>query len=85
MIRKAFALALRSLRRRAGFSQEKLALEGIDRSHVSGLERGRSDPKLSMLFRLSEFLGIPLLTLVREIERNYIKLKERDSGRSNRG
>lgn len=85
MIRKAFALTLRSLRRRAGFSQEKLALEGIDRSYVSDLERGRSDPKLTMLFRLAELFNIPLVNLIREIERNYIKLTERESRKSNNG
>lgn len=82
LIRKAFALTLRSLRRRSGFSQERLALEGIDRSHVSRLERGQSDPKLSMLFKIAELLNIPLLTLVREIERNYVRLEERDSRKS---
>lgn len=84
LILRAFALALRSLRRRAGFSQERLALEGIDRSHVSGLERGRSDPKLTMLFRLAELLNIPFLNLAREIERNYIRLMEREARKNDK-
>ena len=78
MVRKAFALALRGLRRQSGFSQEKLALEGVNRSHVSEMERGRRDPKLSMLFRLSSLLGISFMTFAREIDRHYTRLVERE-------
>lgn len=77
-LRRAFARALRSLRRRSGFTQERLALEGdIDRSYVSDLECARSEPGLTMLFRISDTLEIPLFDLAREIDRNYQHLMEK--------
>lgn len=82
LILEAFAMALRTLRKRTGLSQEKLALEGVNRSYVSDMERGRRDPRLTMMIRLCGLLNIPLLTLAREIERNYERLKEKQSGPS---
>src|SRR5262245_42646017 len=73
-VRRAFGLALRALRRRAGYSQEQLALAGISRGHISEMERGQRDPRLSMLVHLSRLLKVPLSVLVVEIERNYLRL-----------
>lgn len=78
-MKQAFAMTLRAQRRRAGFSQEKLALEGLNRGHLSELERGLHDPRLSMLFRLADLLSIDFLSLCREIERHYLRLSERDA------
>jgi transcriptional regulator with XRE-family HTH domain len=74
VVARAFGRALRSLRRRKGWSQEQLALQGISRRHVSTLERGNGDPKLGMLWHLAELLEIPPTTLMREIEREYERL-----------
>ena len=75
LVLQAFAAALRSLRQRKGLSQEKLSLEGVSRSHVSDLERGLRDPRLTMLVRLCELLGVELTAFAREIERNLVRLK----------
>lgn len=74
LVLQAFAAALRTLRKRKGFSQEKLSLEGVSRSHVSDLERGLRDPKLTMLVKLCDLLGIEFVVLAREIERNLGRL-----------
>jgi transcriptional regulator with XRE-family HTH domain len=75
--RRAFGQALRTLRKQAGLSQEQLAAEGISRGHISEMERGERDPRLSMLFRLSGLLKVPLSVLVTEIERDYLRLTDR--------
>lgn len=72
---KAFAAALRAVRRRKGLSQEKLSLEGVSRSHLSDLERGVRDPRLTMLWKLCELLDIEFTVLAREIERRVKKPK----------
>lgn len=78
-LRRACGLALVVLRRRHGLSQEKLALEAeISRVHLSDLERGLRMPKLDMLVRIAEGLGIPLPVLAREIEHNYKALLAKD-------
>ncbi|WP_199099256.1 helix-turn-helix transcriptional regulator [Dyella sp. ASV21] len=50
--------ALRQLRERAEISQEELAFRaGLDRTYVSGIERGRRNPSLKSLQRVAEQLG----------------------------
>lgn len=73
-LRRAFGSALRTLRRNAGISQEQLALEGFARSHVSDLERGMRDPKLSTVRQICEILNVPLASFAHEVERNYASL-----------
>lgn len=72
---KAFAASLRAVRQRKGLSQEKLSLEGVSRSHLSDLERGVRDPRLTMLWRICELLDIEFTALAREIERRVKKQK----------
>lgn len=53
--------AFRQLREQSGLSQEGLALEaGLDRTYVSGIERGRRNPSLNSMQRLAEALGVTL-------------------------
>lgn len=53
--------AFRQLRERANLSQEGFALEaGLDRTYVSGIERGVRNPSLKSMQRLAETLGISL-------------------------
>lgn len=73
-LRRAFGAAMRVLRRQAGYSQEKLALEGFARSHVSDLERGLRDPRLSTVWQICEILNAPLTSFAHEVERNYDSL-----------
>jgi transcriptional regulator with XRE-family HTH domain len=58
---RAFGEALRELRGAAGYSQESLAdAAKLDRTYVSGIERGERNPSLTNLFRLADTLGVQL-------------------------
>ncbi|MHB1058067.1 MAG: helix-turn-helix transcriptional regulator [Rhodanobacter sp.] len=53
--------AFRKLRERAGISQEELAYRaGLDRTYVSGIERGRRNPSLKSMQRVADQLGMSL-------------------------
>lgn len=53
--------AVRALRERAGFSQEELAdRAGLDRTYVSGIERGRRNPSVKSLQRVVAALDTSL-------------------------
>jgi transcriptional regulator with XRE-family HTH domain len=55
----AFGDAIRTVRKRRGFSQESLALEcELDRTYISGIERGVRNPSLTNIFKLAEALEI---------------------------
>jgi transcriptional regulator with XRE-family HTH domain len=55
----AFGDAVRSARNKRGLSQESLALEcGLDRTYISGIERGMRNPSLTNIFKLAAALEI---------------------------
>ena len=61
---------MRRERQRQGLSQENLGVEaGLDRTYVSGLERGRRNPALLTQLRLAGALGVPLSRLISAAER----------------
>jgi transcriptional regulator with XRE-family HTH domain len=65
----AFGQVLRQQRVNAGFSQEELAFRcGLDRTYVSGVERGIRNPTLQSAGRLALGVGVPLSTLIKEAE-----------------
>ncbi len=58
-IRKVFGLNMRRHRIAAGTSQEALAVKmGVDRAHVSSMERGQQNVTLTTLWHASDALGI---------------------------
>ncbi|HUT36147.1 MAG TPA: helix-turn-helix transcriptional regulator [Planctomycetota bacterium] len=60
-IRVQFGDRLRALRRHQGISQEELAARaGLDRTYVSGIERGVRNVSLRNIARLSKALAVPL-------------------------
>ena len=66
----AYGKALRELRTERGISQERLALNaGLDRTYVSGIERGERNPSLTNLLKLSATLGIAFSEWARRAER----------------
>lgn len=55
---------IRELRRGMGLSQEDFAdRSGIDRSYMSGIERGVRNPSLEVLWAISGTLGLDLSRL----------------------
>lgn len=53
--------AFRQLRERAEISQEELAFRaGLDRTYVSGIERGRRNPSVRSMQRIAEQLDVSL-------------------------
>lgn len=64
-IAKAFGVALRQARLRAGLAQEALALKAeVDRTFVSRAERGERQPALTTVFLLAKALDVPAAELV---------------------
>lgn len=59
--RTILSLNLRRLRVSKGLSQERLAYDsGMDRSYVSGIERGVENPTIDVLDRLATVLEISI-------------------------
>jgi transcriptional regulator with XRE-family HTH domain len=55
----AFGEAIRNLRKQRGMSQEGLALAcGLDRTYISGIERGTRNPSLTNIFKIAAALRI---------------------------
>lgn len=53
-----FGQTIRQHRHALGWSQEQLAeAAGLDQTYVSGVETGRRNPTLKVVFRLSDALG----------------------------
>jgi transcriptional regulator with XRE-family HTH domain len=58
-VRKIVGRNVRRLREEAGLSQEKLALEAeLDRTYVSGVERGVRNPTVTVVARIAKALKI---------------------------
>jgi transcriptional regulator with XRE-family HTH domain len=57
----AYGQAFREVRGERGLSQERLAgLAGLDRTYVSGIERGERNPSLTNMLRLASTLEVRL-------------------------
>ncbi len=66
-IRKFVGRNVREARQAVGLSQEALADKaGIDRTYVSGVERGVRNPTVTIVARLAEALGVMAADLLRE-------------------
>ncbi|RLC70352.1 MAG: XRE family transcriptional regulator [Chloroflexi bacterium] len=56
---KEFGSRVRNLRKRCGLSQELLALKaGIDRTYIGRIERGKANPTLITIIKISAALGV---------------------------
>jgi transcriptional regulator with XRE-family HTH domain len=63
-VRKKLGANLRRLRKAKGLSQEKFALEhGLDRTYVSGIERGARNPTIVVVQRLADALDVSVADL----------------------
>lgn len=55
----AFGQAIRGIRNRRGVSQESLALRcGLDRTYISGIERGTRNPSLTNILKIAAALEV---------------------------
>ncbi len=56
----AFGQRIRAIRNRRGISQESLALKcGLDRTYISGIERGTRNPSLTNILKVATALDVP--------------------------
>lgn len=59
-----FGLHLRKLRLKKGLSQEQLGLIAeLDRTYISGIERGMRNVSLINVFRIAHALNVPIAEL----------------------
>ncbi|MBS1892152.1 MAG: helix-turn-helix transcriptional regulator [Actinobacteria bacterium] len=60
-VAERFGQNLRRVRRREGFTQERLSeLGGLHRTEVGRLERGERVPRVDTLIRLTDTMGVPV-------------------------
>jgi transcriptional regulator with XRE-family HTH domain len=70
VFRNAFGSLVRRRRTEVGLTQEGLALEtGLDRTYVSGIERGRRNPTLTVIAVLAEGLKTTASDLLHGLEK----------------
>ena len=63
-VKTSFGRRIRILRRRAGLSQEQLALKcGLDRTYVGGVERGERNISIVNIEKIARALGVSLTDL----------------------
>jgi transcriptional regulator with XRE-family HTH domain len=63
-----FGERVQTLRKRKGISQEKFAdLVGLDRTYISGIERGKRNPSLFALKNIADALDTTLEKLFRSL------------------
>lgn len=69
-ILKALGLLIRKQRKSVGISQEELGLRcNLDRTYISGLERGVRNPSLTALVTLAHGLNITVSKLLEHLEK----------------
>ncbi len=69
-LRADLASNLKSIRKAKGLAQERLALDaGVDRTVVSKIERGVTNPSLDVLLRLANHLDVHVGQLLLPHER----------------
>ena len=63
-VKTAFGRRVRALRKRAGLSQEQLALKcGLDRTYVGGVERGERNISIVNIEKIARALDLSLKDL----------------------
>ena len=68
-VRKRIGANVRRLREEKQLSQEKFGFEsGIDRTYVSGIERGARNPTATIIEKIAAGLGVPAYVLLMEPE-----------------
>lgn len=66
---RAFGFAVREYRLKLGISQEELGFKcELDRTYISGIERGERNPTLKTIWLICDALGVPASALLRLAE-----------------
>ncbi len=66
---RAFGKAVREAREKLGLSQEELGFESeLDRTYISGIERGVRNPTVKTILRICRALGTRPSSLLRTTE-----------------
>lgn len=77
---RALAVTCKALRQRAGIAQDDLAHEsGLERAHLSKIERGLGDPKLSTIFKLLPHLKVDFPAFAAEFDSVLRKRPAKDA------
>lgn len=64
----AFGQRIRAIRGQQGISQEGLALQcGLDRTYISGIERGTRNPSLTNILKIATALDVPPADLLVDV------------------
>ena len=62
--KKLFGQNMKEIRQEKGISQEKLAFDaGLDRTYISGVERGKRNISLINIIKISESLNVNIKDL----------------------
>lgn len=76
-IKPIIAKIIKGLRLKKKMNQEDLAFAcGVDRSYISLLERGVTEPSLTKIFDISKALGVSASQFVRMIELEEQRMRE---------
>jgi transcriptional regulator with XRE-family HTH domain len=72
-IQRKFGAQVRRMRDARGWSQEALAFEAeLDRTYVSGIERGVRNPTLTVIAKIALGFGVSMAELMRDVEKNVV-------------
>jgi transcriptional regulator with XRE-family HTH domain len=76
VVLKALGSLARKHREKLGISQEELAMRSnLDRTYISGIERGVRNPSVTALVSLSNGLGISVSQLLENLEIEVVNTK----------
>ena len=81
-IRHVFGENIRRFRMQAGLSQEAVAeLMGVDRAHISSMERGQQNVTLLTLWHAAQALGVKPVDLLSEVGSTHHDARPRTAER----
>jgi transcriptional regulator with XRE-family HTH domain len=73
-VQQGFGKAVKTFRKKAGYSQEELADQAkVHRTYMGSVERGERNISLLNMWRISKALKISLSELIREMEKHIAR------------
>jgi transcriptional regulator with XRE-family HTH domain len=68
-LKKAFGKVLAELRKDQEVSQQEVADNcGIERAYISRLERGLSQPTITIIFKIAEYFRLPPAEIIQKVD-----------------